>query len=262
MKRTTGIAENDYARLRILIRQIFEESYQSYGYRRITAVLKSRGYNVNHKLVYRLMREEGIKCDQRTKRPEEDAANFGSYSKRWGTKGEDLIHRNFEVKNFGEVWVTDMSEIRAGRYIIYLTVVIDLFNTEIVGYCIADEPKLKPVLEAIRYAHYQFGSAKPIVHSDRGWFYCANYYINLLNEYGYTRSMSESGSCYDNAVAERFFAQLKTELIYQREWKSEQLVKREIHKYIKYYNTKRIKASLDYQTPEAVRIQWESEQYI
>ncbi len=253
MRRTKGFAKNDYEIIRKEIREIFEESYKSYGYRRITAELNARGYAVNHKLVYRLMREENIKCEQRVSRETETTGHFETYSKTWGKKGKDLLARNFKTDAFGQVWVTDMSAIMAGDILIYLTVVIDLYNTEVVGYSISDKPKLPTVLEAIRFAHYQYDSVRPILHSDRGWFYCSDIYINNLKEYGYTQSMAENGSCYDNAVAESFFAQIKTELIYPNEWEDEKTLKREIHKYIKYYNTKRIKKSLGYRSPEQYR---------
>lgn len=254
MRRTKGIAQNDYEIIRKEIVSIFEDNYRSYGYRRITAELNARGYHVNHKLVQRLMKEENIKCERHTKTPPDSGDTpFGTYSEHFGKKCEDLLNREFRAFECDEIWVTDMTRIKTGKLTLYLTIIVDLYNTEVIAYNISDEADLRTVLKTVRFAHYKHPNAKPILHSDRGWFYCADYYIDLLDSYGYTRSMSETGSCYDNAVAESFFAQLKKELIYPREWTDKAELSREIHKYIKYYNTKRIKKTLNYLTPEEYR---------
>jgi len=254
MKRTKGIAKNDYEIIRKEIHAIFEENYRSYGYRRITAELDARGYHINHKLVQRLMNEEGLKCERKTKVEAESDKPFMTYSPRFGEKGEDLLKRNFHTDRFGEIWVTDMTRIKSGDITVYLTVIIDMFNGEVVGYNISEEADLKAVLKTVRFAHYKQPDCRPILHSDRGWFYCATYYIKLLNSLGYLRSMSSTGNCLDNAAAETFFALLKKELIYPNEWTDFKTLRREIHKYIKYYNNKRIKKSLNYMTPVEYRL--------
>ena len=259
MKRTKGIAKNDYEIIRKEIHTIFEENYRSYGYRRITAELDIRGYHVNHKLVQRLMNEEGLKCERKTKVSAEDPEKpFMTYSPRFGIIGEDLLNRNFNAERFGDIWVTDMTRIKKRDLTAYLTVIIDMFNGEVVGYDISENADLKTILKTVRFAHYKQPECRPILHSDRGWFYCATYYVNLLNSLGYLRSMSSSGNCLDNAAAETFFALLKKELIYPNDWDDLKSLKRDIHKYIKYYNTKRIKKSLGYLTPVEYRLKAEN----
>ncbi len=253
MKRVNGIAKNNYEEIRREIADIYQENYGSYGYRRVTAELHSRGYNINHKLVLRLMREDDLLCNKRAKSVKEKKEPFETYSQKFGKKCDDLVKRNFKADAFGQVWVTDMTQIKTKDLKVYLTIIADLYNGEIVGYSIDEEPKLRTILEAVRFAHYKHPDVKPILHSDRGWFYCADYYIELLEKYGYTRSMSETGSCLDNAAAESFFAQLKTELIYPGEFSDIRELARELHKYIKYYNTKRLKKSLGYMSPEQYR---------
>ena len=219
MRRTKGYAKNNYETLRKEIRSIYEEHYKSYGYRRITALLKERGYPVNHKLVYRLMREENIKCLQR-KKSNNHPKDFVTYSESFGKKCADLLKREFSTFRFGEKWATDMTKITINSGTsIYLTVVIDLYNSEVVGYSLSQKANLKAVFEAVNYAHMRYPKVHPILHSDRGWFYCTDNYISLLERFGYERSMSSTGSCYDNAVVESFFAQLKTELVFARQWK-------------------------------------------
>ena len=255
MRRTKGYAENDYSEVRAVMAEIQQNAYGSYGYRRMTRALQSRGYTINHKVVQRLMREEGIGCTRRTAAANESEVTFSSYRKNYGKKAADLINRDFKAEHFGEKWSTDMTEIRMEDRKIYLSVVIDNYNSEVVGYNISDKPDLMSVLSAIGFARKCHGDVTPVVHSDRGWFYCTNAYIGILKKFGYKRSMTESGSCYDNAVVESFFAQLKTELIYTKKWKSFKELCRAIHNYIKFYNNERLKASLGYKSPVGYRLE-------
>lgn len=253
MKRTHGIAKNNYEIVRGKIAELQRQSFGSYGYRRMTAALKACGFPVNHKLVLRLMREDHMCCETRKKQSELPEKTFSTYHANFGTKSRDLICRDYHAEHFGEVWATDMTEIRAGERKLYLVIVIDHFNSEIVGYRISDQATLAAVLSAIGIAHNRYRNVHPILHSDRGWFYCADSYIAVLKRYGYERSMTQTGSCYDNATAESFFAQLKTELIYQQEWITTEELIRAIHEYIFFYNNHRVKKKLGYKSPVQYR---------
>ncbi len=254
MKQTKGYAKNNYETLRNQISSIQSMCYGVYGYRRMTAALNEKGYHVNHKLVRRLMKEEGLLCKCRNKSKSVVLSRFNTYAESFGKKGNDLLKRDFSADYFGVKWATDMTKISFDEKEVYLAIVIDLFNSEVVGYSLSDKPTLAGALQAINYAHMKHDDVHPILHSDRGWFYCTDSYIGLLKRYGYRRSMSETGSCYDNAVAESFFAQIKAEMVYPKTWSTVSELKKEIHKYINFYNNNRIKKELGYKSPVDYRI--------
>jgi len=254
LKKTNGYAKDDYRLIRQLMADIQKESFGSYGYRRMTSALRERGYLLNHKLVLRLMKEEGLCCKLRKKQAELPEKKFDTYNKQFGIEGEDLLMRDFSAKSFGKKWVTDMTEITYGDRKLYLCVVIDSYSTEVVGYRISDKADLVTVLKAVDHAHFRYPDVHPILHSDRGWFYRTNAYMQMLERFGYKRSMTVKGSCYDNALAESFFAQLKTELIYPKEWKYFSELCAAIHSYIAFYNTERKKSRLGNMSPVQYRM--------
>jgi len=257
MIKTNGFAKNNYEELRKELLKIHNEN-NSYGYRRLTAEIRNRGYKVNHKLISRLMAEEKITSTRpNKKRSEEESTNtFNTYIPGFGKPGKDLLQRNFTAEHFGEKWGIDISEISFGKEkCIYLTILIDLYNSEITGYSISEKPDLTAIMEALLNAYKRHKHVKPIIHSDRGWFFCTDGYIRFLNSYGYTRSMTSTGSCYDNAVAESFFAQIKSELIYPTTWSTLDELKKSIHRWIYYYNHTRIKKKLGYLSPVDYRLQ-------
>ena len=254
MNQNQSYSKDNYKEIRRVMSEIQKNTFNSYGYRRMTQALHDKGYTINHKVVQRLMKEEGLCCKKRCKQAETPSKSFSTYSKKFGKEGKDLVNRDFQASSFGEKWATDITEIHMTNRKAYLSIVVDMFNSEIVGYCISDEADLVSVLKALDHAHFKHPDVHPIVHSDRGWFYRTNAYIDMLRRNGYTRSMTENGSCYDNAVAESFFAQLKTELIYPRKWKYFKELCRAIHNYIEFYNKERLKASLGYKSPVAYRL--------
>ena len=134
MKQTKGYAKNNYETLRNQISSIQSMCYGVYGYRRMTAALNEKGYHVNHKLVRRLMKEEGLLCKCRNKSKSVVLSRFNTYAESFGKKGKDLLKRDFSADYFGEKWATDMTKISFDEKEVYYEFVSCICKTKS-GHC-------------------------------------------------------------------------------------------------------------------------------
>lgn len=232
-----------YQTVRKEIKQIYQLHKGRYGYRRIHLELKNRGYAINHKTVFSLMREMGLKSLIRVKK-------YVSYRGEQGKIAPNILQRNFKADHPEQKWVTDITEFKVKDKKLYLSPILDLFNGEIISYTLADRPQLKHVLDMVRKVKKQPGSTTPtILHSDQGWHYQMKRYQQLLKDKNILISMSRKGNCLDNAVIENFFGTLKSELFYLKKYQSIHQLKKEINQYIHYYNHHRIKSNLNGKSP-------------
>lgn len=229
------------------IRSIYKQNKGRYGYRRIRDELQNRGYTINHKTVYSLMCELGLKSIIRVKK-------YASYRGEQGRIAENLLNRDFKASRPEQKWVTDITEFKVHDRKLYLSPMMDLYNREIISFTLADRPTLQPVLDMVKKATEKRQKISDLViHSDQGWHYQNPQYQHLLHEKGIRISMSRKGNCLDNAVIENFFGTLKSELFYLKKYQSIQELKNEITEYIHYYNNHRIKSSLDRKSPVQYR---------
>jgi len=204
---------------------------------------------LNHKTVERLMGQLGLKSTVRPKR-------YSSYKGEVGTVAPNVLERDFKATKPDEKWVTDVTEFKVKQEKVYLSPIVDLFTQEVVAYKVAKNVRLPLVTEMLTDAVATLGeNAKPIVHSDQGWQYRHKTYQKKLSECGLTQSMSRKGNCLDNAVAENFFALLKTEMYHNQYFEDADDLITQIDEYIEYYNTKRIKVKLKGLTPIEYRNQ-------
>ncbi len=235
--------------LKTLIKEIYEEHKGRYGYRRIRDELNNRGHKVNHKKVFRIMREIGLKSVVRIKK-------YRSYKGEVGKVAPNLLARNFHADKPNEKWVTDITEFKLFGEKLYFSPMLDLFNGEIITYTMSSRPKYTLVSEMLEKSLERLDSDDEIIiHSDQGWHYQMKPYRNALKQKGITQSMSRKGNCYDNAVIENFFGILKSEFLYLSEFDSLEHFKVELAEYIHYYNNKRIKAKLKGLSPIQYRTQ-------
>ena len=234
----------------VLLERIFEifNFHQGrYGYRRITAVLQREGYRINHKKVQRLMQSNKIKSTVRPKK-------FKSYRGNVGKLARNELSRNFKASRPNEKWVTDITEFKVGDQKVYLSPVIDLFNQEVTEYTLSTAPRLELVTRMLRNALSRLGEdCKPILHSDQGWHYQNPLTQRILKDADVKQSMSRKGNCLDNAVAENFFALLKTEMFNGKKFKDTADLMNKIDEYIDYYNNVRIKIKLNGLSPVEYR---------
>lgn len=220
------------------ISAIYHENRGRYGYRRITAELRKKGFTLNHKTVQRLMKALGLVCRVRMKK-------YHSYKGEVGKIAPNLLKRNFEAEKPNQKWVTDVTEFSLFGQKLYLSPILDLCSRDIVSYSISDRPVLSMVTEMLDKAFARIPDGTDLIlHSDQGWQYQHKQYQRMLKAKGIRQSMSRKGNCLDNAVIENFFGLLKSELLYLQEFDSMEHFKRELIDYLDYYNNRRSKAKL------------------
>ena len=228
------------------IQAIFDESDGRYGWPRVHRELRRQEVHVRRARVARIMRQRGLigRCRRRKTRttisdPEAQAA--------------DLIRRKFGpgTVELDQVWLGDITYVPTWEGWLYLATVIDLASRRVVGWAMADHMRAELVCDALRMA---IGARRPgpglIWHSDRGTQYTSAEFTALLADHEIVQSFSRPGQCWDNAVAESWFATLKVELIYRQSWATRAHARRAIRHFIEvFYNRKRLHSSLDYLTP-------------
>ena len=236
------------------IKEIFKKSKATYGSPRIYQELKDRGVIVSKNTVAKYMHELGL--DARLK-------------KRFSIKTTDSNHsdpiapRLFKVEQEqslpdrpGTLLAGDITYLRVGQSFLYLAVVLDLYNREVVGWSMSRSLETKLILSALDAAMKKVGpNAEVIFHSDRGSQYASEAYRKFLKNYGIKPSMSRRGNCYDNAYVESWFANLKKEWIYRQHYCSETELRTLVFEYIEiWYNKKRKHSSLGYLSPERYKL--------
>jgi transposase InsO family protein len=231
------------------ITAIYHEHQGRYGYRRITLEMRNRGYVINHKTVQRLMKQLKLKCQVRIKK-------YRSYKGEIGKVAPNLINRDFHAIAPNQKWTTDITEFSLFGKKLYLSPVLDMYNSEIISYSISDKPYLGQVIDMLDKAFAKIPDGTGLIfHSDQGWQYQHKQYQRRLKEKGIVQSMSRKGNCLDNAIMENFFGLLKSELLYLREFKDINEFRDELEKYIYYYNNHRIKGKLKGLSPVQYRVQ-------
>ena len=237
--------------LKAEIQVIFTEHRGNYGYRRMTLELRNRGYMVNHKRVQRLMKVLGLSARIRRKR------KYSSYQGEIGKKADNLIQRQFEATKPMEKCYTDVTEfaIPASNQKLYLSPVLDGFNSEIIAYNLSTSPNLDQVEAMLNQAFSEDHYTNTILHSDQGWQDQHQYYHHFLEGKGIQPSMSRKGNSPDNGMMESFFGILKSEMFYgyEKTFHSLEQLEQAIVDYIDYYNNKRIKVKLKGLSPVQYR---------
>jgi transposase InsO family protein len=225
------------------IRAIHSEHRGGYGSPRVHDELRRRGRPVNRKRVERLMHERHIVGITRRRRrsltkPDAKAA-----------PAPDLIGRDFTAPAPGQRLVGDITYLPTAEGWLYLATAIDLFNREVIGHAMADHMRAELVCKAVDLA-YKRGLVRPkaIFHSDRGSQYTSTEFRTKLDHLDIRASMGRTGSCYDNAAAESFFASLKAE-IGTKVWATRDEARRAVFAYLTYYNRNRLHSTLPRQTP-------------
>jgi transposase InsO family protein len=239
-KPNTRDKENIYLAKRI--RHIYDDSKKIYGSPRITLALRGQGIRVSRKRVARIMKKEGLRSIIRKKfvATTDSKHNYPLF--------ENLLGRNFKANGTGRVWVSDITYIRTAQGWLYLTVIIDLGDRKVIGWSLSRSLKaIDTTVPAWIMAVMNRPIAQELIfHSDRGIQYACNEFKNLLASYKFVRqSMSRKGNCWDNAVAESFFKNLKVECVYQNKYRTREEAAISIFEYIEaWYNTGRIHTTL------------------
>jgi len=229
------------------IREVHQESRQTYGSPRIYAELRFRGHKINHKRVERLMRLHGIAAKQRKKR--RIVTTEANHS---DPVAPNLLNQDFTASRPNEKWTADISYIETEEGWLYLASIMDLFSRRIVGWAMADNLETDLPKSALAMALCHRCPPKGLIHhSDRGSQYTSEAYQAVLAGAEIQVSMSGTGNCYDNAAKESFFGTLKMEHVYWCEYMTRAEGQSSIFEYIEvFYNRKRRHSAIGYYTPE------------
>lgn len=227
-----------------LIKEAYEEKSGILGYRQMTIKLnRENDFHVNQKRIYRLMRILGLKSICRRKRK-----NYTKSTPQ--VAAENVLNREFRAENFGEKWLTDVTEMKYGvSSKAYLSAILDLGDKSIVSFVIGHSNNNALVFETFDLAHEQYPDAKPIFHSDRGYQYTSKSFKKKLDDAGITQSMSRVSRCIDNGPMEAFWGMLKSEMYYLKTFHTYEELKQAVTEYIDYYNGSRYQKRLDCMTP-------------
>lgn len=221
-------------RLRAIATQIHRQSRGAAGSRTILTQMKGQGEKLGRYKVRRLMKE----ADLVSKQPGPPAYKVATQER---PDIPNHLNREFTVSAPNQVWCGDITYIWAGRYWIYLAVIIDLYARRVVGWSVSEHPDSALVLNALERAYQQRGKPSGVLfHSDQGVQYASLAYRQRLWRYRMTQSMSRRGNCWDNAPMERLFRSLKSEWIPKQGYDSLQAAQHDIGQYLMgYYNVYR-----------------------
>jgi len=233
------------AQLLAMIRRIFAQFRGRYGAPRIHRELAREGVLVSRKRVARLLREAGLRAKGRRKyKPTTDSNHTLPVA-------PNLVQRDFQTERPDAVWVSDITYIWTRHGWMYLAAILDLYSRKIVGWSLADRMTASLVCNALDAAvRIRRPCPGLIFHSDRGSQYASRIFRRRLGRHQMRQSMSRRGDCWDNAVAESFFATLKKELVRDRAFDSHDQARSAIFEYIEvFYNRQRAHSFLSYATP-------------
>ncbi|MFI9274874.1 IS3 family transposase [Kitasatospora sp. NPDC052896] len=235
------------AQLTEKITEVHAASHGSYGAPRVHATLQRDGERCGRRRIARLMRQAGLEGRHRRRRhrttiPDPQAA-----------ARPDLVLRDFtpDPVALDARWCGDITYVPTEEGWLYLATVIDIASRRVVGWATADHLRTELVADALRAACRTRRPSGPVVfHSDRGCQYTSREFAELATEFGVRLSVGRTGQCWDNALAESFFATLKRELLGDHPWPSQAAARTAIFEWIEaWYNIRRLHSSLGYRSP-------------
>ena len=245
------------AQMLALIQSLHKALKGAYGSPRMVRELRARGYPASKPRVERLMRENGIRA--RHKRRYKATTD----SKHRLPVAPNRLDRHFSPSAPNQSWVADITYIWTDEGWLYLAVVLDLFNREVVGWSIKPRMTTDIVLDALTMAWFRRQPAAGLIHhSDRGSQYASHAFQGRLAEYGMVCSMSRKGNCWDNAPAESFFNSLKNERVHGTRYPTREGARADLFDYIEvFYNRSRRHSTLGYHSPAQFLQDWITNQH-
>jgi transposase InsO family protein len=227
------------------IEKVYKSSRSIYGSPRIHDALQKKGFRIGRKRVERLMREGGLK---------------GSCARVYRSKKRGNQYCNIDIPNASlrviptkpdQVWVGDITYLKAGGRFRYCAVVMDKYSRRIIGWSISKYKDLSLTMSALNHAVLNRPGAKGVIfHTDRGSEYGANAIRERLAGLGFIQSMNRAGGkLTDNAHMESFFHSMKAEGIHGNTFADGRSIAQHVYRYIPFYNSKRVHSALNYMTP-------------
>jgi len=254
---TPGTPRLSPAQAVALIKSIHAEFKGAYGSRRMHRELQGRGHRIGLHRVERLMREQGIRA--RHKRRYKATTD----SKHALPVAANHLDRQFTPAAPDQVWSGDITYIQTAEGWLYLAVVLDLFNREVIGWSIKPRMTADIVTDALAMAWFRRQPVPGVLfHSDRGSQYASEVMQTRLKGYGMICSMSRKGNCWDNAPTESFFNSLKNERVHGARYTTRAQAAADLFEYIAvFYNRRRRHSALDYHSPTQFLQNWLSKRH-
>jgi transposase InsO family protein len=233
------------AQLRERLEQLHVESRQTYGSPRMLRALRAEGIRVGKRRIERALRALELRVKLRRR------FRVTTKSDPSHAAAPNVLAQRFAASRPDERWVADITYLWTQQGWCYLAAIVDLYSRAIVGWALDRTLSTALPLRALQMAiHRRKPRAGLLHHSDRGCQYTSTAYREALEQLGVEISMSRTGNCWDNAVAESLFATIKTELFYRRSWATMEELRSALFEYIEvFYNRKRLHSSLGYRTP-------------
>lgn len=248
LNRPLSIRNTDDFKLLLAIKTAHNRGRGIYGAAKIQAELADQGVKVGLNRIKRLRRLHGISCVHKRKFKATTQSNHKM------PVADNILNRGFDSTTApNQVWLTDITYVDTHEGWLYLAGVKDAHTCELVGWSMSNNMSKRLVLDALRMAYQRKKPTQGLIHhSDRGSQYCSKTYQNLLKTYKMTPSMSRKGNCWDNAVMERFFLNLKMERVWQKDYANHAEAITDIADYIvNFYNALRLHSTLGNLSPSA-----------
>jgi putative transposase len=244
-------AHNDRA-LSQQIRAVHAQSRGTYGMPRIWAELRESGVVCSRKRVARLLRLAGLQGCHRRKGPRTGRRQ------RDAAPAPDLVRRDFAVAAPDRLWVADITYVPTWMGFLYLAIVLDAHSRRVVGWAMTDHLRSELVIEAVNMAMWRRRPTPGVIHhSDQGSQYTSLAFGRRLRDAGLLSSMGRRGDCFDNALAESFFATLECELLARQRFPTRTAARLAVFDYIEgFYNTHRRHSALGYVSPAVHERRW------
>ena len=240
------------AQMLALIRAIHEELKGAYGSPRMVKELRGRGFPASKERVERLMRENGIHARHKRR------YKVTTDSKHNLPVAPNLLDRNFTPCAPNQAWTSDITYLWTNEGWLYLAIVLDLFNREVVGWSLKPRMTADIVTDALTMAWFRRKPAAGLIHhSDRGSQYASHAFQARLKKYGMACSMSRKGNCWDNAPTESWFNSFKNERVHGLRYETKEEMEAMSFEYIEvFYNRKRLHSTLGYKSPMQFLSDW------
>ena len=240
------------AQMLALVRAIHDELKGAYGSPRMMLELRARGFSASKDRVERLMRENGIRARHKRR------YKVTTDSKHTLPVAPNLLDRNFAPTAPNQVWTSDITYLWTDEGWLYLAIVLDLFNREVVGWSLKSRMTADIVTDALTMAWFRRKPLPGVLHhSDRGSQYASDVFQDKLAEYGMTCSMSRKGNCWDNAPTESWFNSFKNERVHGWRFATREEMTATAFEYIEvFYNRKRLHSTLSYKSPALFLQDW------
>lgn len=245
LKQPVSKREQQDKQLLTHIKQFWLESGGHYGYRNIYSDMQEAQISCGRDRILRLMRQAGLKAQRGYRAPK------GYYGGRPDVVTPNALQREFVVDEPNQWWVSDITYIHTHEGFLFLAVVMDLYARNIVGWSMSERITDELVLDALTAAYWRRKPERTVqFHSDQGSQYTSRRFRKRLTEFNIEPSMSRRGNCWDNAVAESFFSNLKKEKIRRTKYKTRDDARQAMFHYIEmFYNPKRRHTTNGRQSP-------------